>query len=115
DEVFVIRPGTDAALALALMRVIVSEGLYDREFVDMHTIGFDRLSEHVRTYPLERVARETGLAADRIVALARRYATTRPAMILLGGRSMHKGANGRQGARAVACLPAPPGHLGVPG
>src|SRR5438132_3515068 len=115
DEVFVIRPGTDAALALAFMRVIVSEGLYDREFVDRHTVGFDRLSEHVRTYPLERAARETGLAADRIVALARRYATTRPAMILLGGSSMHKGANGWQGARAVACLPALAGNLGVPG
>src|SRR5438105_1166298 len=115
DEVLVIRPGTDAALALALMHVIVAEGLYDRGFVDAHTVGFDRLAEHVRAYPIEQAARETGLAADRIAALARRYATTRPAMILLGGSSMHKGANGWQGARAVACLPALTGNLGGPG
>ncbi len=115
DEVFLIRPGTDAALALALMHVIVGEGLHDATFVGAHTVGFDRLAEHTRTYPPEWAAQETGLAADRIVALARRYATTRPAMILLGGSSMHKGANGWQGARAVSCLPALTGNLGVPG
>jgi anaerobic selenocysteine-containing dehydrogenase len=115
NEVFVIRPGTDAALALALMQVIIGEGLCDREFVAAHTVGFGQLTEHVRAYSPEWAARETGLTADRIVALARRYATTRPAMILLGGSSMHKGANGWQGARAVTCLPALTGNLGVPG
>lgn len=115
DEVYLIRPGTDAALALALMHVIVAERLYDRDFVDAHTVGFDRLAEHVKSHSPGWAARETGLAADRIVALARRYAATRPAMILLGGSSMHKGANGWQGGRAVACLPALTGNLGVPG
>jgi anaerobic selenocysteine-containing dehydrogenase len=115
DEVFLIRPGTDAALALALMHVLVGEGLYDRGFVDRHTVGFDRLAEHVKMFPPEWAARETALAADRIVTLARHYAATRPAMILLGGSSMHKGANGWQGARAVTCLPALTGNLGVPG
>src|SRR5207247_1109255 len=114
-EVFVIRPGTDAALALALMHVIIGEGLYDRAFVETRTVGFDRLTDHVSTYSPAWAAQETGLTADRIVALARRYATVRPAMILLGGSSMHKGANGWQGARAVACLPALTGNLGVPG
>ncbi|HET8999527.1 MAG TPA: molybdopterin-dependent oxidoreductase [bacterium] len=115
NEVFIIRPGTDAALALALIHTIVGEGLYDSKFVEAHTVGFDRLTEHIRTYSPEWAARETGLTADRIVALARRYATSRPAMILLGGSSMHKGANGWQGGRAVACLPALTGNLGVPG
>ena len=115
DEVFVIRPGTDAALALALMHVIIGERLTDPRFVETHTVGFDRLAEHVKAYPPEWAARETGLAADRIVTLARNYAQTRPAMILLGGSSMHKGANGWQGARAVTCLPALTGNLGVPG
>ncbi|HLN12925.1 MAG TPA: molybdopterin-dependent oxidoreductase, partial [bacterium] len=115
DDAFVIRPGTDAALALGMMHVIVRDGLYDAGFVDAHTVGFDRLAEHVRGHPPEWAARETRLAADRIVAFARRYAATRPAMILLGGSSMHKGANGWQGARAVACLPALTGNLGVPG
>src|SRR5262249_10666396 len=53
--------------------------------------------------------------AERIVALARRYAATRPAMIVLGGSSMHKGRNGWQGARAVGCLPALTGQVGIPG
>ena len=60
-------------------------------------------------------AEVTGIPAERIVALARRYATTRPAMIVLGGSSMHKGANGWQAARAVGCLPALTGNLGIPG
>ncbi|HLJ60724.1 MAG TPA: molybdopterin-dependent oxidoreductase [bacterium] len=115
NEVFVIRPGTDAALALAMMHVLVGEGLHHREFVEAHTVGFDQLREHVKAYTPEWAARETGLDADRIVALARRYGATRPSMILLGGSSMHKGANGWQGARAVACLPALTGNLGIPG
>jgi anaerobic selenocysteine-containing dehydrogenase len=115
DDVFVIRPGSDAALALAMMHVLIGEGRYDREFVRARTVGFDRLTAHVTTCTPEWAASETGLGADRIVALARRYATTRPAMILLGGSSMHKGANGWQGARAVACLPALTGNLGIPG
>ena len=115
DEVFIVRPGTDAALALGVMHVIVRERLYDPEFVSAHTVGFDRLAEHLRGHPPEWAARETGIAADRITAFARRYAGVRPAMILIGGSSMHKGANGWQGARAVACLPALTGNLGIPG
>ncbi|HLY22938.1 MAG TPA: molybdopterin-dependent oxidoreductase [bacterium] len=115
DEVLLIRPGTDAALALGLMHVIVGEGLYDREFVARHTTGFDELAAHVRAHPPAWAERETGVAADRIVALARRYAFVRPAMIVIGGSSMHKGVNGWQGGRAVACLPALTGNLGRPG
>jgi len=115
DEVLLLRPGTDAALALGMMHVIVAEGLYDREFVARHTVGFDRLAAHVREHTPEWAAAVTGIPLERIGALARRYATTRPAMILLGGSSMHKGANGWQGGRAVACLPALTGNLGVPG
>ncbi|HET7264603.1 MAG TPA: molybdopterin-dependent oxidoreductase [bacterium] len=115
DEVLLIRPGTDAALALGLMHVIVGEGLYDREFVAAHTAGFDALAAHVRAYPPAWAAKETGLPPERIAALARRYASSRRAMIVIGGSSMHKGANGWQGGRAVACLPALTGSLGRPG
>jgi len=115
DEVFLIRPGTDAALALGLAHVIIGEDLYDREFVARYTVGFDELAAHVRACPPAWAAAETGGAADRIVALARRYAAVRPAMIVIGGSSMHKGANGWQGGRAVACLPALTGSLGRPG
>src|SRR5438128_1560888 len=115
DETLLIRPGTDAALALALMHVIVGEGLYDREFVARHTPGFDELRGLVANYPPAWAARVTGIAAEPIATLARRYATTRPAMIVLGGSSMHKGANGWTGGRAIGCLPALTGNLGIPG
>jgi len=115
DEVVRIRPGTDAALALGMMHVIVAEGLHDREFVARHTLGFEALAEHLQPHTPEWAARVTGVGAERIAALARRYAATRPAMILVGGSSMHKGSNGWQGARAVSCLPALTGDLGRPG
>ena len=115
DESLVIRPGTDAALALAMMHVIIGEGLYDRAFVERHTGGFDALAAHVRSHSPAWAAPITGIDAERIVSLARRYAATKPAMIVVGGSSMHKGANGWQGGRAIGCLPALSGNLGVPG
>ncbi len=115
DDVFLIRPGADAALALALMHVIVTEKLYDREFVTQHTVGFEELSAHLQPYTPTWAATETGIAAERIVALARRYATTRPAMIVLGGSSMHKGSNSWHAGRAIACLLGLTGNLGIPG
>jgi len=115
DETLIIRPGTDAALALALMHVIVGERLHDAEFVARNTVGFDALAVHVEKYSPAWAAGVTGIAAERIVAFARRYAATKPAMLVLGGSSMHKGSNGWQGARAIGCLPALTGNLGVPG
>ena len=115
DEVIVLRPGTDAALALGMMHVIVNEGLHDRDFVARHTLGFDELTAHLVPHTPEWAADVTGVPAERIRALARRYATSKPAMILVGGSSMHKGSNGWQGARAVGCLPALTGNLGLPG
>src|SRR4029453_3464034 len=95
DEVVVLRPGTDAALSLAMMHVIVREGLHDRTFVERHTLGFDELAAHVRAHSPAWAEAITGISAPRIAALARRYATTRPAMIVIGGRSVCKGANSR--------------------
>jgi anaerobic selenocysteine-containing dehydrogenase len=115
DEVLQLRPGTDTALALALMHVIIAENLYDHAFVAQHTVGFEALQAHVQSYTPGWAAGVTGLPAERIVALARRYATTRPAMIVLGGSSMHKGANSWHAGRAIACLPALTGNLGIPG
>jgi anaerobic selenocysteine-containing dehydrogenase len=115
DEVVLIRPGTDAALALAMMSVILAEGLHDGAFLARHAVGFEALATHLRDLHPGWAAPITGVPAERIADLARRYATTRPAMILLGGSSMHKGGNGWQAARAVSCLPAVAGHLGVPG
>ncbi len=115
DETMLVRPGTDAALALALMHVIVAEKLWDRDFVARHTVGFEALAAHVAHHSPAWAAPITGVPAERIVALARRYATTRPAMIVLGGSSMHKGAGSWTGARAIGCLPALTGNVGIPG
>jgi anaerobic selenocysteine-containing dehydrogenase len=115
DEALIIRPGTDGALALALMHVIVGEQLHDRDFVARHTAGFDELAAHVGHFSPAWAAEVTGIPADRIVALARAYAAAKPAMIVMGGSSMHKGPNGWQAARAIGCLPALTGNLGVEG
>ena len=115
DDVLLLRPGTDAALALALMHVICAEQLFDAGFVAAHTVGFTALAEHVRTFSPLWAAGVTGIAAERIVAMARLYASTKPAMIVLGGSSMHKGDNGWQASRAVACLPGLTGNVGIPG
>ena len=115
DEVLVIRPGTDAALALAMMHVISSERRHDAAFVAAHTVGFDALAAHVADRTPEWAEAITGLAAARIVEFARSYAATRPATIILGGISMHKGGNGWEASRAIACLPALTGNVGIAG
>src|SRR5262245_46963339 len=115
DEVLLIRPGSDAALALAIMHVIVTEKLYGAAFVGAHTTGFEELSTHILPITSAWGAAETGLEANQIISFARAYASTRPAMILLGGSSMHKGANGWNAARAISCLPALTGDFGLPG
>jgi anaerobic selenocysteine-containing dehydrogenase len=115
DDVLLIRPGTDTALALAMMHVICAEQRHDAAFVARHTIGFEQLADHLKTFTPAWAEAITGIAGERIVALARRYAATRPAMIVLGGSSMHKGANGWQAGRAISCLPALTGNVGIAG
>ncbi len=99
------RPGTDGALALGMMRVIVDEGLHDVEYVERHTLGFDELCGRVAEYPVERVAEITGVGADEIVELARAYATTAPQAIrtlIALGHHEHAAMT----LRTIACLPA---------
>jgi anaerobic selenocysteine-containing dehydrogenase len=115
DEFLLIRPGTDAALALAMMQVIIGESLYDGDFVAAHTVGFDALRRHVPSFTPAWAAAETGIEAERIVEIARTYAATKRAMILIGGSSMHKGDNHWQAARAISCLPALTGSYGTAG
>ena len=115
DEVLIIRPGTDTALALAMLHVICAERRHDAAFVAKHTVGFDQLAVHVQAYSPAWAAEVTGIPSEQIVGLARRYAGTRPSMIVLGGSSMHKGANGWQAGRAIACLPALTGNVGIAG
>ena len=115
DQTVVVRPGTDAALALAMMHVIVAQGLHDQDHIDRHTVGFDRLVDHLSDKTPAWAQALTGVPADTIADLARQYATTDPAMIVIGGSSLHKGDNAWQAARAIACLPALTGNFGKPG
>jgi anaerobic selenocysteine-containing dehydrogenase len=98
-------PGTDAALALGLMHVIVAEDLWDHDYVEQYTLGFELLRERLAEYPPERVSAITRVPADEIVRLARSLATTRPSTIrLLVGMEHH--AHGSMAFRTIACLPA---------
>ncbi len=105
DEHIALLPGTDGALALAMMNVIIGEGLVDHDYVERHTIGFEQLVERVREYPPEAVAKIVGIPAETIIRLAREYATTRPAVIRLN-YGMQRHAGGGMAVRTVSCLPA---------
>jgi anaerobic selenocysteine-containing dehydrogenase len=99
-----INPGTDGALALAMMHVIIGEGLHDADYVAKYTVGFDQLREKVKSYAPERVAQWTGIAADDIRKLAREYATVRPAVIRLN-YGVQRSEGGGMATRAIAMLP----------
>jgi len=100
-----IRPGTDGALALGMMQVILNEGLEDRAYIAAMTHGFERLAERVKEYTPERVAAWTGMTAAEIEALARKYATTQPAALRLN-YGVQRTENGGTAARTIAMLPA---------
>ncbi len=100
-----IRPGTDAALALGMMNVIIAEGLVDRDYVEKHTVGFDELQERAAQFPPDKVAAITGVAADDVRKLAREFATTQPSVIRMGV-AIERSAGGGNTVRALSCLPA---------
>jgi anaerobic selenocysteine-containing dehydrogenase len=100
-----LMPGTDAALALAMMHVLIAEDLVDRDYIDRYTIGYDALAARAAEWTPQRAAAVCGIAASQIVALAREYGTTRPAAIRLN-YGMQRVAGGGNAVRAVACLPA---------
>jgi molybdopterin guanine dinucleotide-containing S/N-oxide reductase-like protein len=99
-----INPGTDAALALGMMHVIINDGLHDADYLARYTVGFDQLREKVREYPPERVEKWTGIAAADIVKLAREYATTHPAVIRVN-YGVQRSEGGGMATRAIAMLP----------
>ena len=109
-----IRPGTDAALALGMMNVIINEELYDKEFVENWTYGFDQLKKRVQEYPPERVAQITWLHKEDIILAARLFAQDTPGCIQLGS-SLERQANCGQTVRAIICLLAITGNIERPG
>ena len=100
-----IKPGTDGALALGMMNVIIAEGLVDYDYVEKYTLGFEELKERAANYPPERVAGITGIPAADIQKLAREYATTQPSAIRQGV-AIERSRGGGQAIRAITCLPA---------
>jgi len=108
------RPGSDAALALGMMHVIIKEGLFDRDFVSHSTSGFEELQRRVEEYPLERVEKLTDIEAQKIREFARLYAGSKPSFIYVGSGCQHH-TNGGMTLRTLSCLPALVGTWGRPG
>jgi anaerobic selenocysteine-containing dehydrogenase len=100
-----IRPGTDTALALGLMHVLVRDGLCDLEYIRENTVGFDQLAAHVADYTPECVEKATGVSAAEVERLAGMYGRIRPAVIRMN-YGMQRSENGGAAARAIAMLPA---------
>jgi anaerobic selenocysteine-containing dehydrogenase len=113
DEHLAVRPGTDLALALATMHVLVSEGHIAHEYVARATLGFDRLAEHVKSYPPEWAAPIVGLPVETIVRFARQYGAS-PATYLRIGIGLSRHDNGGMTCRTLACLPALTGAYAHP-
>jgi len=109
-----IRPGTDGALALCFLNIIIEEGLYDKDFVENWCYGFEELRERCREYDVDRVSRITWIPKEQIIAAARMMATVKP-MSLEWGCAFEQGANATQTCRAIYMLPAITGNYDVPG
>ncbi len=109
-----LRPGTDTALALGMCKVIIEEGLYDKEFVGKYVHGWDRFVERVQEYPLDRVEKLTWVPAAKIAEAARLYASTKPACIQWGV-AIEQSINCTDNIRTLLALMAMTGNLDAPG
>jgi anaerobic selenocysteine-containing dehydrogenase len=109
-----LLPGTDAALALGMMNVIIAEGRHDRDYVERYTVGFEPLMDRVRDYPPEKVAKICGITTDEVIDLAREYASVKPAAIRVN-YGLQRHAGGGMAVRTIACLPALVGAWRDPG
>lgn len=105
------HPGSDSALALGMMHVIIREDLYNKDFVDKNTFGFGMLCQRVEEYPPKRVEELTDVKAETIIELARLYAQEKPSFIYAGSGLQHH-TNGGMTIRTIACLPALVGAWG---
>ncbi len=110
-----IRPGTDCAVALAMINVIIEQGLWDKEFVDKWTVGFDKLIEHVKEYTPEKAEAISGVPASEIRRVARLYASAESACILEGVGHINQYTNGLQTHRVFGILQTITGNVDRPG
>jgi anaerobic selenocysteine-containing dehydrogenase len=104
-EHIALLPGTDGALALGLMHVLIRDGLVDRDYVARHTLGFDELCVRAQAFDPSRVAGICGVSTGEIEALAHRYAGTRPSLIR-ANYGLQRVRGGGMAMRNIACLPA---------
>jgi thiosulfate reductase/polysulfide reductase chain A len=110
-----VKPGTDLALLLAWMNLLVTEGRYDKDFVDQYGHGFDKFAAEIKGYTPEWAAEQTGVSADLIRAAAREFASHRPAAIVHPGRRVNWYGDDTQRSRAIALLNALLGSWGRKG
>jgi anaerobic selenocysteine-containing dehydrogenase len=110
-----IRPGTDGAMALAMLQVIINEKLYDADFIEKYTIGFDQLVPHVQQYTPEWAEKITWVPAGEIRKLARLFAKTKGAGIYQGTNTQDQTANGTQNSRVFSVLQIITGNINNPG
>jgi len=115
DIHLMLKPGTDGALALAMANVIISEGLYDKDFIRDYAHGFDEYAEYVKAFTPEKAAGITGVPAEKIIAAARLYAGTKPAAFMPSSAPVVHHTNGLQNYRAAMLLPALTGNIEVKG
>jgi anaerobic selenocysteine-containing dehydrogenase len=108
------RPASDGALALGLLHVLFAEGLQDEVWLEANSVGWRDLRDRAADYDPARVAAITGLDAETIVALARRWGTTKPALLKFAD-GIQRHANGGQTVRAMLAIPAVTGQIGVRG
>ena len=109
-----LRPGTDAALGMAMLNVIIEEDLYDHDFVEKWCYGFEQLAERVKEMPVEKAAEITGVDAGLIAEAARVYAAAKPAQIAWG-LAIDQKSNGVQAGHCIMALEAITGNIDVPG
>ncbi len=114
DEHLAPLPGTDAALALGLLNVVVGMGAHDQDYLDAHTLGWEKFRTRIEEFPPSRVAEITGLPEERIVALGERVARTRPTAIR-ATQGLQRHAGGGMTLRTLACLPGVTGDWALPG
>ncbi len=115
DQIYIVRPGSDGALALGLMHLLVREGLIDKDFLASHVQGFDELREKILPdYPPEKVSPLTGLSPDTLESMARAYGRAKKPFIRLGS-GLSRYGNGSMTIRTIVCLPALAGSYGKRG
>jgi anaerobic selenocysteine-containing dehydrogenase len=115
DQIYIVRPGSDGALALGLMHLLVQHGLINRDFLAAHVQGFEELKEKILPdYPPEKVTQLTGLSPDTLESMAKAYGRAKLPLIRMGS-GLSRYGNGAMSTRTIVCLPALVGAYGKKG